>query len=296
MTSNPPKLCVVCAKAATQRCSECVKAVFSLYVCSKEHQKLIWPFHKHLCGPGKAIPFKHPALADHELDILMSHLDASFWSNLHYQPPTSFRVTAKTRTEVERKLSTLDIAEHDKVMRLVRCALQLAACDVRNKDKGFSNVEPLWFAAFVQCYYKCFAPEATSDAESHLTQWALLTSAATLLLRPQRGAEEKLDDYLKSARVQAHLEETFSRFDAFGSYLLDNLHFPKMAVCIQHLLSFTSFVKHACSGQGIRADYTYHEGTGFTHEFRLARYRRGDVLALGNPKDEAYVPGCIPLD
>ncbi|GAA5990919.1 hypothetical protein JCM10908_000082 [Rhodotorula pacifica] len=40
-----------------------------------EHQKLVWPVHKLVCGPGKALPFRAPDIDKDELALVVSMLD-----------------------------------------------------------------------------------------------------------------------------------------------------------------------------------------------------------------------------
>ncbi|GAA5938591.1 hypothetical protein JCM3775_002167 [Rhodotorula graminis] len=68
MSAEPaPQPCEVCGVETTRRCSACVKAGISLFFCGKDHQKLIWPAHKTVCGPGKAHPFMVEPLSDEEV-------------------------------------------------------------------------------------------------------------------------------------------------------------------------------------------------------------------------------------
>ncbi|GAA5963673.1 hypothetical protein JCM8115_004237 [Rhodotorula mucilaginosa] len=71
MSSSEKQLeCFVCGQSTRNRCSSCAKAGLDIAFCSTEHQKLVWPVHKLVCGPGKARPFRHPTLNDAELEIL----------------------------------------------------------------------------------------------------------------------------------------------------------------------------------------------------------------------------------
>ncbi|BGP45116.1 Egl nine 1 [Rhodotorula kratochvilovae] len=54
--------CAVCTKKTVQRCSGCK----NIYFCSHEHQKLIWPAHKALCGADPE-SFHLPPLTEQDL-------------------------------------------------------------------------------------------------------------------------------------------------------------------------------------------------------------------------------------
>ncbi|GAA5865047.1 hypothetical protein JCM8547_007693 [Rhodosporidiobolus lusitaniae] len=58
--------CCVCGQVYTQRCSACGKADFALFLCAREHQKIVWFGHKRVCGE-KAKPFRFPLLTSAEL-------------------------------------------------------------------------------------------------------------------------------------------------------------------------------------------------------------------------------------
>ncbi|GAA6001152.1 zinc finger MYND domain-containing protein [Rhodotorula paludigena] len=62
-----PQPCEVCLKPTTNRCSECAKAPFDIYFCSRDCQKLVWKLHKTVCGPGKTHPFFVEPLTDEEI-------------------------------------------------------------------------------------------------------------------------------------------------------------------------------------------------------------------------------------
>ncbi|GAA5987476.1 hypothetical protein JCM10908_001971 [Rhodotorula pacifica] len=58
--------CLVCGASTSTRCSSCAsKSGFDLFFCSKEHQKLIWPFHRLVCG-DRAHPFRLPTFSPEE--------------------------------------------------------------------------------------------------------------------------------------------------------------------------------------------------------------------------------------
>ncbi|GAA5909805.1 hypothetical protein JCM6882_002680 [Rhodosporidiobolus microsporus] len=59
--------CCVCGEGTATRCGSCAEAGFDLFFCSKEHQKLIWPSHKRVCGP-RSNPFVWPELTQEEAE------------------------------------------------------------------------------------------------------------------------------------------------------------------------------------------------------------------------------------
>ncbi|GAA5914394.1 hypothetical protein JCM8208_002837 [Rhodotorula glutinis] len=70
-----PQPCEVCGVETVQRCSSCDKAGIDLFFCSKDHQKLVWPAHKPVCGPGKAHPFPILPLSQDEIAWIKTQLD-----------------------------------------------------------------------------------------------------------------------------------------------------------------------------------------------------------------------------
>ncbi|GAA5866803.1 hypothetical protein JCM3774_001806 [Rhodotorula dairenensis] len=72
--SEAAAACLVCGKASTLRCSACAaKFNIDLYFCSTEHQKLIWPFHRVVCGE-RAHPFRLPPLSEEEVQVCVARL------------------------------------------------------------------------------------------------------------------------------------------------------------------------------------------------------------------------------
>ncbi|GAA5851932.1 hypothetical protein JCM5353_006564 [Sporobolomyces roseus] len=76
--SNPSGECVVCGQITSTRCSECSRhGTQWMYFCSKEHQRLIWPAHKRVCGP-RSEPFHWPLLSDKEVETIMAACDKPY--------------------------------------------------------------------------------------------------------------------------------------------------------------------------------------------------------------------------
>ncbi|GAA5989664.1 hypothetical protein JCM5350_001656 [Sporobolomyces pararoseus] len=74
MSDSIAHKCFMCGKPATDRCSKCATAGFDQFYCSKEHQRLLWPVHKRVCG-AKSNPFLFPPLDDSECEELLSSKD-----------------------------------------------------------------------------------------------------------------------------------------------------------------------------------------------------------------------------
>ncbi|BGP15659.1 hypothetical protein JCM10213_006171 [Rhodosporidiobolus nylandii] len=77
MTSRETGECCVCGKETADRCGACAEADFALFFCSRDHQKLIWPIHKLVCGKEM---FSWPPLTKEEvakarllLDVPLQH-------------------------------------------------------------------------------------------------------------------------------------------------------------------------------------------------------------------------------
>ncbi|POY74269.1 hypothetical protein BMF94_2707 [Rhodotorula taiwanensis] len=66
--------CLACGKETSMRCPSCLEHGISLFFCSTEHQKLVWPFHKLVCG-ARAHPFQYPPLQQGEADYVCAHLE-----------------------------------------------------------------------------------------------------------------------------------------------------------------------------------------------------------------------------
>ncbi|GAA6032920.1 hypothetical protein JCM8097_000049 [Rhodosporidiobolus ruineniae] len=76
--SLPPRgPCCVCSKEMTQRCSACGKAGFDLFLCSTEHQRMVWFAHKQVCGP-RSKPFQFPLLSKEAARNATSHLKTPY--------------------------------------------------------------------------------------------------------------------------------------------------------------------------------------------------------------------------
>ncbi|KAJ8294860.1 hypothetical protein OF846_001935 [Rhodotorula toruloides] len=78
-----PLYCVVCGQATTNRCSKCAKVEHHLAFCSPEHQRLVWPTHRRLCGRDLDSGIHSPWLSRKEAEEAVAHFDHEVpgWSN-----------------------------------------------------------------------------------------------------------------------------------------------------------------------------------------------------------------------
>ncbi|GAA5928453.1 hypothetical protein JCM10213_005739 [Rhodosporidiobolus nylandii] len=75
MDKEDEQPCCVCGTMTANRCSACAdQGGFRLFFCSREHQKLIWPSHKRVCGAASN-PFLPPALTPDELELVIKYKD-----------------------------------------------------------------------------------------------------------------------------------------------------------------------------------------------------------------------------
>ncbi|GAA5826285.1 hypothetical protein JCM5353_003775 [Sporobolomyces roseus] len=63
--------CVVCNKPSNLKCSPCASnGTQWMYFCGQDHQKLIWPLHKRVCGK-RSTPWSWPPLTKKELQEMV---------------------------------------------------------------------------------------------------------------------------------------------------------------------------------------------------------------------------------
>ncbi|POY73702.1 hypothetical protein BMF94_3239 [Rhodotorula taiwanensis] len=73
-TRTESGMCLACGKEAKLRWSACAtKSHLDLFFCSKEHQQLVWPFHRLVCGE-RAHPFALPPFSQEEADLLLDRV------------------------------------------------------------------------------------------------------------------------------------------------------------------------------------------------------------------------------
>ncbi|GAA6043792.1 hypothetical protein JCM8097_007709 [Rhodosporidiobolus ruineniae] len=75
MSATTTGPCVICGEETKTRCSSCASAGTNfMFFCTQEHQKLVWPYHKEVCGK-KGNPFLFPGLSKDEVDFAIKHVD-----------------------------------------------------------------------------------------------------------------------------------------------------------------------------------------------------------------------------
>ncbi|GAA6043829.1 hypothetical protein JCM8097_002074 [Rhodosporidiobolus ruineniae] len=169
-TSGP---CLVCGEETTTRCEACRQAGIDLFFCSREHQKLLWPVHKKVCGPGKAYPFMWPPLSQDEADEATKHL--------HTRPAASDEDSISTM--LMRDWSVADQAQVDYIRSLTQAApqslstllQQLCLVSLRsiehqrlcNSSQGLSTtpVQALRTASYF--HVECLTPQCVQTATTY---------------------------------------------------------------------------------------------------------------------------------
>ncbi|GAA5887832.1 hypothetical protein JCM6882_000769 [Rhodosporidiobolus microsporus] len=78
MANDKEDKCWICGKMTINACSACRESGIEISFCSTEHQKLAWPIHKHVCGPGRAKPFLWPPMLPDEVEEMIEHRGKSY--------------------------------------------------------------------------------------------------------------------------------------------------------------------------------------------------------------------------
>ncbi|GAA6028554.1 hypothetical protein JCM8097_007278 [Rhodosporidiobolus ruineniae] len=73
-SSSPTTPCFVCGLPTTQHCSRCSSWSFRVAFCSKEHQRLVWPVHRLVCGRFDDEEINFPPLSRREVADALSLL------------------------------------------------------------------------------------------------------------------------------------------------------------------------------------------------------------------------------
>ncbi|GAA6041060.1 hypothetical protein JCM8097_004695 [Rhodosporidiobolus ruineniae] len=138
MSQSTAGPCLVCGEETTSRCEACRQAGIDLFFCSKEHQKLLWPVHKKVCGPGKASPFMWPDLSQVENEAAKRllrveqlrgskdwHLSLEYMLRGMNCCPEKYETLLDDLTE--HGTTTLPVANKHDTLVLIRTALASAA-------------------------------------------------------------------------------------------------------------------------------------------------------------------------
>ncbi|GAA5887860.1 hypothetical protein JCM6882_000779 [Rhodosporidiobolus microsporus] len=89
MADDKEDRCWICGTATRNACGACREAGIVISFCSRAHQKMAWPIHKLVCGPGKAHPFLWPPLSQDKAKVLDQHRADSFVLSASTGPVTS---------------------------------------------------------------------------------------------------------------------------------------------------------------------------------------------------------------
>ncbi|BGP15632.1 hypothetical protein JCM10213_004152 [Rhodosporidiobolus nylandii] len=153
MVAHETGQCCVCGKETANRCGACAEADFSLFFCSREHQKLIWPAHKLVCGLGKCDPFRWPLLSEEEVEACTSLLidDPAFLEALDipvtpgpYKDAALWLVVLRELSHPDSAISSDEGSTRQSLLHLVRNWL----CKDRIERKLPDSSQPLPAIAF----------------------------------------------------------------------------------------------------------------------------------------------------
>ncbi|GAA6010667.1 hypothetical protein JCM10207_007794 [Rhodosporidiobolus poonsookiae] len=134
MSTLPTGECLMCGTKTVQRCSACGSAGLDLFFCSAEHQKLLWPVHRDICG-ANSNPFRWPPLSREEVDdavqnsavqvpdsgslrdvmSVMRGLTAPFPAVLHWLSGDA-SVPVRNRNNIHGLLGAVRSHEYDRMM------------------------------------------------------------------------------------------------------------------------------------------------------------------------------------
>ncbi|GAA5909813.1 hypothetical protein JCM6882_002683 [Rhodosporidiobolus microsporus] len=181
-------VCCVCGEGTTTRCGSCAEAGFDLFFCSKEHQKLIWPHHKRVCGP-RSNPFIWPGLTQDEAEeakklLMPDRADTAL-----------YKVCVQIATCVKIDPPNPLIRAHQSVDHWA----QRKAGGVEEKEPFPPSAVFPQTAAWAVLLGRRFFPQASNDEASHQPSWLpavfhQLLAIATLAVRsssPTISEEER---------------------------------------------------------------------------------------------------------
>ncbi|BGP18243.1 hypothetical protein JCM10213v2_006301 [Rhodosporidiobolus nylandii] len=93
--------CMVCSKPSTMRCSGCRPA--HAFFCSREHQELIWPIHKSLCGAPSEACYAPPLDEWEQLKMISTFGERVFFCSFPPSGTRSVVCSAYTQEETFRR-------------------------------------------------------------------------------------------------------------------------------------------------------------------------------------------------
>ncbi|GAA6041053.1 hypothetical protein JCM8097_004692 [Rhodosporidiobolus ruineniae] len=158
MSQSTAGPCLVCGEETASRCEACRQAGIDLFFCSREHQKLLWPVHKKVCGPGKANPSTWPALSTQEQEEVVSLLEheqedcdvaalVDILNRKGYEGQMRFFVNTLDSACTLHNRETLFSATHPTVDHVFRPAAQTALRAIGTDAIYTSGVLPSWWSA-----------------------------------------------------------------------------------------------------------------------------------------------------
>ncbi|BGO99419.1 hypothetical protein NBRC10513v2_003516 [Rhodotorula toruloides] len=77
--------CWVCGELKANHCSRCLSFGLKIRFCSTEPQKLVWPYHRKVCGQ-RSTPFQPPNLTEEEIQRLIDNKQHNMSPRLESNP------------------------------------------------------------------------------------------------------------------------------------------------------------------------------------------------------------------
>ncbi|GAA5837915.1 hypothetical protein JCM9279_004066 [Rhodotorula babjevae] len=199
--------CCVCASLATITCERCERDGVWIHFCSLDHQALVWPVHKDVCGRRRANPLRLPDLSNDEIDHLLDVVDLPLaWpAPVSQRRTVAFEVTIASEVEAALKLDVgefeafgIDMLrgtvtrtrQYRALLAATRTQLSLASSDSRRNMDAFAT-SSLWHhvARAIDLVRRNATelPDAVAQAWSH-------QAAIALFLASRCAAHEPLPD------------------------------------------------------------------------------------------------------
>ncbi|BGP15700.1 hypothetical protein JCM10213v2_003689 [Rhodosporidiobolus nylandii] len=204
MTANETGECCVCGQETSNRCGACAEADFSLFFCSREHQKLIWPVHKRVCGPLSTLCL-HPFLESDEALDAKQHIrttlsttlfgTASLYDWLRFCDPSI--TPAQVKTLIER-LTVGSGLEREKGQDTLLTQIRSVRWARLNSGEERSRLEPFDALAFFDMMLTVSSGNPNNCVSTEPWLAGLRHKALILFTLVALGKKAKQDSQLQS--------------------------------------------------------------------------------------------------